>query len=177
MNADEINRKLKDNYGVDLLGNQKFRVVWSEDQTEKRLVTSYREGEFIVNLDKPKAVIVPKYNYVSERFILEKLEYNNNPELTEKFTYEPLFVFQDGNKNFLPLNWEAIRLIINAIENRVTVKKTDKQVWDEEQEDLQKEIKRNLDYLNATGRSDLQQKLSMKEAVSMSGPKMEKSNE
>lgn len=166
MSKDEINIKLIDTYGLDISGQPRYRVVWSNDETEVRVGT-FNEfyGDIFVRTTSG-AKQVPKYNYLDNRWILEVLIPTNNPELLTKMSYEPLYVFENRKREYLPLNWDAITAVINTIQNRERKPaKTEKQEWDDETADFEREKKRNLDYLNAIGRTNLQQKFQDGTAV------------
>ena len=59
-----INKRLREVYGLTIDGNSRFRVVWSENSYEKRLVPVVSEAGFEVQE-------VKKYSYLENRYILE----------------------------------------------------------------------------------------------------------
>ena len=108
------NKEIEYLFGRDQVGRPHFRVVWSNDQFE----TAYREREIYYGLiflrTEWGVKTIPKYNYLEDRWILERL-FNNSPAITgiqSNFTYEPLFVFQDGKGNYLEPVFRAVYLII-----------------------------------------------------------------
>jgi hypothetical protein len=125
--ADElvINRRLKDNYGMSALhpDKPKYRVVWSTGLTEKRF------GEFNdfygdIFVRSVKAIReVPKYPFDRDRWILERYVRAPNPELDHDGTdrYEAIWTFKGPDGEFLPLNYKAIEIIINILENPAKV--------------------------------------------------------
>lgn len=90
----DINRELKKLYGKDSNGLAMYRVIQNLNLTEKRrvekLMTLY--GGIVWHTWDVEEL--PKYNYIPEgRWILEQLLNNDSPELTERRTYEPVWVF------------------------------------------------------------------------------------
>jgi hypothetical protein len=104
VNTNTINEALKNLYGTYVDGRPKYRIVWSNDQYE------YRKGDFNVFyknffLRSERGVKrVPKYNYIHDRWILEELSLSSNSELPEstfKGTYEPIYVFESSQGEYL----------------------------------------------------------------------------
>lgn len=97
-------------------GQPKFRIVWSEDQYEKRLTKYSKEG---LELLQPQMVELPKYKqWIHNKYILEQLvpvPENQLHELTTALSYEPLWVFEDNQGNALPPKWQAIHLLIHNL--------------------------------------------------------------
>lgn len=120
--VETINQRLADYFGIDTVsGQQMWRIVWSEDQFEKRF-GEYEdrspEGLFIRRVREVREV--PKYRqYIDHKYVLEHLVVVpdiNIPELpTVKVSYEPIWVFEDRNGFPLPPKWEASQYIINTV--------------------------------------------------------------
>lgn len=100
-----INKSLQDLYGVDTVtGLPMFRIVWSEDQYEKRHGTFddiTPAGIFVRTVTEVR--LVPKYKqYIHQKHILERLVVvpeSNRKELADiQVSYEPLVVFYKTNK-------------------------------------------------------------------------------
>jgi hypothetical protein len=112
----ELNTRLVTYYGQSLEGLPNYRVVWSEDQFEKRRMTHTDSG---IQLIAPEVREVRKYKqWVQEKYILEKLTIISEmgeTDLVEKLSYEPLFVFEDKNGNALKPVWSAIYFIMENI--------------------------------------------------------------
>lgn len=142
----EINKKLKRQYGLDLDGQPRFRVVWTTDQIEKRIGT-FEEGK--------KVIEVPKYSYCPDRYVMEMHTPLNSPELADKMGYEPLYVFQDGDGNYLPPLWIVAEIVAQNIINRKVKPRNEKQDMYEEELALQKEVKQNRQLLDDRGTTDL----------------------
>jgi hypothetical protein len=112
-----INKRLKDQFGrFHTTDMAMWRVVWSEDQTEKRWTDHTDEGFPLI---RPEVRELPKYRqWIKDKYVLERLiavpEYVQT-DLIEKLTYEPVWVFEDKQGNPLPPKWEAIFLIINQV--------------------------------------------------------------
>lgn len=112
-----INRRLKEWYGqTDDLPH--FRLVWSEDQMEKRLIDMSPEGFAYTN---PRIEEVRKYNYIFLRYVLEKLTVvpEFHTELIEKLSYEPIWTWEKTNeqkeKIYVRPNLESCRFVIETV--------------------------------------------------------------
>ena len=113
-----MNRQLVDLYGIDTLtGKPMWRIVWSEDQFEKRLMSQTEEGLFLLH---PVIREVPKYrHYIKEKYILERLvlvpvqQENDLP--TSRQSYEPMWTFEDEFGNYLPPRLDASKFVIDAV--------------------------------------------------------------
>ena len=120
--VESINKQLKDLFGVDTItGLSIWRVVWSEDQFEKRLGTydDYtKAGLYLRTVTEVREV--PKYKqWIKERYVLEQLvlvpEINKDELPTQKMSYEPLWVFQTTSGAYLPPKVEACKLIADSV--------------------------------------------------------------
>jgi len=112
-----INERLKEVYGKDVVnGLPIYRVVWSHDQMEKRLMSVTDSG---IHLLEPEIREVPKYrHYINNKWVLENLVEVppfQQKELGTPISYEPLFVFETNTGQFLPYKWEAIVFVINTV--------------------------------------------------------------
>lgn len=110
-----INQRLRDHFGAEWDNRPMWRVVWAEDQFEKRLINSY-DG---VQLLFPEVREVRKYNYITGKYILEHLVEVpgvNKEELpTTLVSYECMWVFEDKNHNYLPPLWDAAKFVIDTV--------------------------------------------------------------
>ena len=117
--VDVLNKRLRDIYGIDVVnGMPMWRIVFSEDQLEKRLTPFTDAG---IELLYPEVRLLPKYNqWVKEKWILENLvlvpESNKDELADSKISYECLYVFEDDKGNYLPPKWEACEFVIACVE-------------------------------------------------------------
>lgn len=111
-----INNRLREIYGQSLEGLSNFRVIWADDQFEKRRMTHTDSG---IQLLTPEVREVPKYRqWVQGKYILERLTVV--PEFVETdlintISYEPLWVFEDKNGNPLNPKWGAIQFVMETV--------------------------------------------------------------
>lgn len=115
---ESLNRQLIDLFGVDTLtGKAMWRIVWSEDQFEKRLMNMTDEGLYLIH---PEVREVPKYRtYIKDKYILERLvlvpESQENDLPTTRLSYEPMWTFQDKDGNYLPPTLLASKFVVDAV--------------------------------------------------------------
>lgn len=115
---ESINKQLVDLFGIDTItGQSMFRIVWSEDQFEKRLTDCTDKG---IVLPYPEVRLLPKYRqWVQEKYVLERLvlipEINKDDLPTSKLSYEPLWVFMDENGFPLPPTLWAAKFCVDAV--------------------------------------------------------------
>lgn len=120
--VESINKQLKELFGIDTIsGLQMWRVVWSEDQFEKRLGTydDYSTGGIYLRT-VTEVREAPKYRqWIQEKYVLERLTVipmlNQQDLPTEKLSYEPIYVFETKKGEYLPPKIEAAKFIINGI--------------------------------------------------------------
>lgn len=145
MTVNEINDWLARDYKT-LEGKPKYRLVWSEDAFEQRhgLFRDYYDKILIREVIETREV--RKYNYIHERWIFEAwvppgvLSNKEIPSSMFVGTYEPIYVFEDSQRNYLPPVEKAVRFIIATFEGRV---KKDDPKGDEYFED--KQMQREID--------------------------------
>lgn len=117
--VESINKQLLTAFGREFNGWPKFRVVWSEDQYEKRWTTHTNEGWPLLH---PEVRELPKYKqYIHQKYVLERLvPVTGTTDLTENISYEPAWVFQhktDGT--YLPPRFDACKFVIEAIYSQI----------------------------------------------------------
>jgi hypothetical protein len=114
----DINKKLLEEFGTEFGNSPRFRVVFSEDQYEKRLTDHTDEG---FELLRPEVRLLPKYKqWIREKYILERLvPVVGDTDLVTKVSYEPAWVFQDKNGNYLPPFFEGCRFVIESMYNAI----------------------------------------------------------
>ena len=143
----EINNKLIRIYGREPITNKpRYRVVWSEFQTEKRYgsydVLTQETGIWLGV--KQGLVEIKKYWYMKECWLLERVEPNINRKdiFHDKFTYEPILTFLDKDNNPLPLNWRAVEFLVNRIEKATRIFKTEADHQEIEDKRMEEESQR-----------------------------------
>ena len=175
---EDINKKLKDEFGLAFNGWANFRVVFSEDQFEKRWTTYTDEG---FELLEPEVRELPKYKqYIREKYILERLvPAGIDTDLVEKVTYEPAWVFQDKDQNYLPPFYDGCKLVIEALISQTRepgqtfAKYKDKNVLPEERAAMLKKVQDDL-FGNET---DIGDALAYDYGVGYTGPEFKDTKE
>lgn len=112
---EDINEKLINEYGRSIDDSRpRYRIVWSDDQFEKRITTHDDHGNELI---RPEVRLLPKYKqYIRHRYVLERLTVVvGETDLLEKVVYEVVWTFQDKQGRYLPPWFEACRHIIENI--------------------------------------------------------------
>jgi hypothetical protein len=114
---ESLNQRLIDHFGIDSdTGRAIFRIVFSDEQTEKRLVDCLDSG---IALLFPEVREVKKYPYIKACYVLERLvvvpDINEKELPVSKLSYEPLWVFCDQQHNALPPIWAACKFVIDSV--------------------------------------------------------------
>lgn len=115
---DTINKFLREEFGIDTDDSKPiFRVVWSEDQYEKRL-TKYTDSG--VELLQPEVRLLPKYKqWIQNLYILERrvlVPEENVKELAGlRKSYEPLWVFKSDNGDPIPPSIQGCKFVIDTM--------------------------------------------------------------
>lgn len=144
---EDINQRLIDWFSVDIVtGKPIWRVVWSEDQFEKRL-TAYTDSGLA--LPRPEVRLLPKYRqWVQEKHVLERLtiipEINSDELPAEKISYEPIYVFENKKGKALPPRSDVAKFIIDTVyasQGKGSLKKY------VEEDDQERRIQEMQDYL------------------------------
>ncbi len=138
-----INKILADSFGSTLDGKPFFRLVWSDSEFEFRKGT-YNEFYGQIFLRKIEGVRnVPKYNYIHQRWILERWSppwMVQTNEIVNHNGYEPLYLFEDKNGNYLDPNlkvcsfvaWHILNPNMNSAQLKQAIgDKLDKEFTDE----------------------------------------------
>lgn len=161
-----LNQRLIDHFGIDSsTGRAMFRIVWANDQLEKRQVDYTDSG---VALLFPEVREVKKYSYLKDLYVLEQLVIvpdQNRKELPISIlSYEPLWAYCDENKQPLPPIWDATKFVIDILLAVKGKKSMNKYVEDTSIENKNQRIKELQDELfgNETATTDA---LAYKEGV------------
>lgn len=125
--VEAMNKRLVDFYGIDTFSSRPiFRIVWTNDEFEKRLCTHSDGG---IELLYPEVREVPKYRqWNPNRYIIERLVVVPEEQINElaglTTSYEPLYTFEDGRGNYLPPKLEAAKFIIDSVLSAQAVHKS-----------------------------------------------------
>lgn len=144
----ECDKKLKEMYGLAEDGQPRYRVVWSPNETEWRhgRYEVWANGLFVRAEVGTK--LWDKYAYLDNKWVLEAFTINQNPEIVAPFSYEPIYVFQDKDQQYLPLNYDVCVIIINRLLNRVQIFKTEKDHVAEFEEIKRQRIREKVNLMN-----------------------------
>jgi len=114
---ESINAKLERVFGKFETGQPVWRVVWSEDQFEKRETDRTDEG---LQLLQPEVRLLPKYRqWIHAKYVLERLtpvpDVSRKELADKKLSYEPVWVFEDKHGKYLPPRFDAAKFVIDKI--------------------------------------------------------------
>lgn len=166
LEAQAINDRLLELYGKHISSDRpRFRVVWSDDQFEKRFGDFQVYAGDVYLRNEVGIREVPKYNWLENQWVVERLHDNYHQDVFDGVhTYEPLFSFP---KN-LPVSWEAIDFVVKTALKLYTVDrelpKTEKEVLYRDEEAKKKESAEIRDMIELT---PLQTSLNDGSAVSL----------
>ena len=137
-----LNQRLIDHYGIDTVnGLPMFRIVWANDQVEKRLVDTLDSG---VKLLYPIVREVKKYPYLKNLYVLERLvivpEINQDELPVSKLSYEPVWAYRDEHGKALPPIWIPTQFIVDTLYAALGKKSIRKYTEDVSPEALDKRI-------------------------------------
>jgi hypothetical protein len=123
-----LNKRLLDHFGKFEDGRANFRISYADDQYEKA-ISYYTEA----GIWTPSPIITErkKYPWLQNKYLLERLIGVIGGDLTEKTSYEPVWVFQDANGNPLPPIWIAIKTVIDSLIEGLGKKKIYKEAFGE----------------------------------------------
>jgi hypothetical protein len=110
---ERINYWLKREFGCHINGSPNWRVVFSEDQYEKRWMT---HTETHLELINPEVRETKKYPHIKERYILEHyIEIPPGSDLVVNLSYEVIWTFEDRHGNYLPPRIDACKFVIEQV--------------------------------------------------------------
>lgn len=112
-----LNRRLVDEYGSDSDTNRPmFRIVWANDQLEKRMVIHLDSG---IQLLHPEVREVKKYPYLKDLYVLERLvvvpDMNREELAGLKLSYEPIWAYRSANNEPLHPIWTATKMVVDVL--------------------------------------------------------------
>lgn len=115
-----LNKRLADYFGISDSGQPNWRVVFSDDQFEKRLGDyEDRTTEGILIRVVREVRLVPKYRgYIKGKWVLEHLtpiEGELYEDIQTKLSYEPVWVFQNKTEERVYPTWKALNFLIKQI--------------------------------------------------------------
>lgn len=115
---ESINERLLSEFGKEFNGWPKYRLVFSDDQFEKRWTQHSRDGFELLH---PEVRELPKYRqFIHQKYILERLvPVPNGSDLVEKISYEPAWVFMDKDGNYLPPIFDACKFVVDSIQAKM----------------------------------------------------------
>src|SRR6187402_2775704 len=98
-----LNTRLIDFFGTDAdTGRPMFRIVWANDELEKRLVNEVKKYPYLQDL------------YVLEQYVLVP-EFQEHELPTAKKSYEPLWAYCNDQREPRPPTWPATKLVIDTM--------------------------------------------------------------
>lgn len=170
--AEMVNKKLKELYGTDDEFRAIFRVVWSDEQVEKRFGTfSNWYGPIFISEYKGMDV-VKKYPYIKHRWVLEKLMFAMTDEVIgldlNNRSYEPVYTFEDKFGRELPVEWWAVEMIVKrllGVMSGTVEKMRESDVEAAEDAAHAKEVAYTENYLANIQGGDVAVKLNAREAI------------
>jgi hypothetical protein len=115
---EDINNQLIAEYGIASdNGKPMFRVVWADEQLEKRLVSHTLEGMQLLHpevQERKKYVKFCRDAYVLERLVIVPVANESDlPSLAQ--SYEPLHFFWDKDRKPLPPKFYVCKFIIDTL--------------------------------------------------------------
>lgn len=111
-----INDRLREHFGISDNGDPIFRIVWADDQTEKRRVWMTDGGIELVHSEVRE---VRKYPYLRNFYVLERLvvvpEMDRYELPTITMSYEPIWTYRGMNDIPVRPIWPATKFIIDTL--------------------------------------------------------------
>jgi hypothetical protein len=116
---ENINRQLLEHFGKHDTGEPIWRVVYAEEQLEKRLGTFHDFSGEIYLRTVTEVREVKKYPWDKGKYILERLVVVPAVNLIEllgtKLSYEPMWTFEDNKQKPLPPLFRACKLVVDTV--------------------------------------------------------------
>ena len=116
-NIETVNQFLRDTFGIDTDDSLPiFRVVWADDQTEKR---ENRYTDSGIELLEPEVREMPKYPWIEHTYVLERRVLVPDTNLKElagvKKSYEPIWAFYDAEGNPVPPTVQGCKFVVDVL--------------------------------------------------------------
>ena len=129
----DINKNLRSRFGQ-YNGRQVYRVVFSENLWETEI--KFEDDQYRL-LPEPVAFKRRKYDYIYNRWILEKLviAYDKHIARSDDYHYEPIYVFWGVSGEYLEPNQHVVDLIMNALLNGTPWTKAEWEAMSEKQQE------------------------------------------
>ena len=177
-----INNQLREEFGIDTeTTNPIWRISWSNDQFEHRMTDRTPEG---LSMLSPEIRILPKYQWIKSRWILERLvivpEFQAWELGGKKVSYECIWKFEDRRNEAVPPMFPACQFIINLVYAAQGHSPMPKYIDPESKEPIEEQKKRIDDLMEELfgDESNLLGMTITGEAVAYTGPsKMETKEE
>ena len=137
----KINKKLKQLFGGI---PTTYRVVFSDNELEKRLGEfKVFSGPIYLRTERACRECL-KYPYIKSKFVIEKFNLPDTISLKElpesnNGSYEPIYVFEDKDGNFLHPNIQVAIMVCHANQNPINYWTRKNQFDKEEQDQAKKE--------------------------------------
>lgn len=111
-----LNGRLVEYYGIDTVtGRPIFRIVWANDEVEKRLVDEVAGIQLLC----PEVREVKKYPYLKDLYVLERLvlvpDINQKELPTSKLSYEPVWAYRNEAGMPMPPIWVATQFVVDTL--------------------------------------------------------------
>lgn len=119
---EDLNLFLKIRGGLNLYNRPLYQLVWSTSELEMRHGTFREFHDDIFIRETTETRWTRKYNYIHDRWILERwipAELCGNPKelpLSRQGSYEPIYIFEDANRQYLEPNVKVLEFIIDMAE-------------------------------------------------------------
>jgi hypothetical protein len=111
-----INDRLKEYFGSSDDDQPIFRIVWADEQTEKRRVWFTDSGIELVHSEVRE---VKKYPYIQHCYVLERLVVVPDENLYElptmKMSYEPIWTYRDMHNQPVRPIWVATKFVVDTL--------------------------------------------------------------
>lgn len=113
----KLNDQLREHFGIDTISSDPiWRVSWCNDQREMRMTDRTPEG---LHLLYPELKYLPKYQWLKDRWILERLvvvpEFQAAELGGKAISYECLWVFEGKDKQPVPPKFEACKFLVDLV--------------------------------------------------------------